>query len=1005
MGFIRQLLQTRSVQTGHPSQSSLAAIFGLGRSSYAGVSVTEDSAMTYSAVFSAIRLLAWSTAMLPLLTYRREGRGKMRATDHPLYPLLKEEANPEMTAFDFRSTLMSHAVGTGNGYAEIEWSKAGVPLALWPLHPRRMTPDRVNGELRYLYQLPDGTTANLPSWRVHHIRGLSGNGVIGYSPVRLAMQAIGLGLATEEFGSRFFGNGARPGLILKHPGELSDKAFDRLKDTWNADHQGLSNSHRVKILEEGMDIETVGVPPEEAQFLETRKFQITEIARWFNVPPHMIADMSGATFSNIEEQGVEFVTYSLGPWLTNVEQALTRDLLMPSEKKVLLIEHLVDGLLRGRTSERFAAYQSALQGGWMSPNEVRERENLNPYDGGDTYLLPMNMTPASGGAGGSGTRDSEGKGLRDWRLVEHDDGDEACTCAACRSVSRETAKRLTTAVLDRQTQERRSLAEDRRQIFEAYVPLYTDVAQRMVRREVQDVERALDKYTRKRNVNDFFLWLVDYYADYRNVLLDAFRPVMMSLAKLIARAVAAELGDPQPTTDEEIASFVDEYLDVFADGAVASSRGQLETVAADATAEGDGVQEYVVDQIKDRLQGWLETKAEQMAKRQAYRAGNGLVIANYTTKSVKKIIWDAKASACAFCSKLDGRVVGIEEYFATSGERLPGGVADTPMLMRSNVRHGPIHRDCDCTVLASERSSTTTGKGQQPGVQTRGSDVAQQISESEAGIADAELIRLSDLAKTKTAERQALRDRVAQLEAGVFPDHVADDERADYLASMRQDLAEIEADHRETVDAWDAAIDTRAKAMKAFRKTSKALFSGGKYKLDVGAADGFSKETEAEVKTATAWLKAFVDNPEVQPPASLWVALTQDARASYSNPKKKIMANGSENASIFVHELGHAIEYSNKAVMDAVGEFYKRRTQGYSEELMSNFGPGYKPDEVAIADQFPHPYVGKKIYSDGASEVISMGLQLMYDNPVKFAREDPDYFALIYDLFRNGDGQ
>jgi HK97 family phage portal protein len=758
MGLLRQLLSTRAVSTGHPSQHSLAAIFGLGRSSYAGVAITDESAMTYSAVFSAIRLLSWSTAMLPLLVYRRQGRGKERATDHPLYPLLHSEANAEMTAFEFRSTLMSHAVGTGNGYAEIEWSNAGVPLALWPLNPRRMTPERVKGELRYLYQLPDGTTANLPSWRVHHIRGLSSNGVIGYSPVRLAMQAIGLGLATEEFGSRFFGNGARPGMIIRHPGELSDTAYDRLRSSWNAEHEGLSNSHRVKILEEGMEIETVGVPPEEAQFLETRKFQVTEIARWFNVPPHMIADMSGATFSNIEEQGVGFVTYSLGPWLTNSEQALSRDLLMPAEKKTLLIEHLVDGLLRGRTSERYQAYQLGLQGGWMSPNEVRERENMNPYDGGDTYLLPMNMAPAS--SAGSGT-----EGARARRAVDHDADDEACGCAACRGDTRSGVSRETgpARALGRAAQERRSLADDRRELMEAYVPLFEDVAARMVRREVQDVQRALDKSMRRRNINNFLSWLTEYYADYRSVLAESFSPIMFSLAQLIARMVASELNEA-PVSQEEITEFVEEYLEAFAAGAAASSQGQIRTVIAEAEVEGNGLQEFVVEKIQNRLQGWLETKARKMGRKQAYRAGNGLIVANYTVKGVRKIEWLTNSGACAFCAKLDGKIVSIEEFFISAGDRLEGGAGDTPMVIRSNARGGPIHDGCSCTIRASEKASTATA----PTGQTRGSDVAKEITESAAGRADAELIRLSGLADTRTAERQALRDRVAQLEAGML---------------------------------------------------------------------------------------------------------------------------------------------------------------------------------------------------------------------------------------------
>ncbi|MEZ4684188.1 MAG: phage portal protein [Caldilineaceae bacterium] len=682
MGFIQQLLTIRAA--GHPSQHSLAAIFGLGRSSYAGVPVTDESAMTYSAVFAAIRLLSWSTAMLPLLTYRRQDRGKVRADDHPLYPLLKEEANPEMTAFDFRSTLMSHAVGRGNGYAEIEWSTSGQPIALWPLNPAKTTAERVNGQLRYLVQLPDGTTANLPSWRVHHIRGLSGNGIVGYSPVRLAMQAIGLGLATEEFGSRFFGNGARPGLIVRHPGQLSDTAFDRLKTSFNADHEGLSNSHRVKILEEGMEIETVGVPPEEAQFLETRKFQVTEIARWFNVPPHMIADMSGATFSNIEEQGVEFVTYSLGPWLTNVEQALTRDLLTPAEKKVLLIEHLVDGLLRGRTSERYAAYQSALQGGWMSPNEVRQRENLNPYEGGDTYLLPLNMAPAGDGD----------PGQRSQRHVDLPD----CGCAACRAVSRET-EILTSSRSQVPSPERRaSLADERRRIMEAYIPLYQDVADRMVRREVQDIRRAFDKHMRKRNMDKFAEWLADYYKELEPVLADAFRPVMLSLAALVAQFVAAELDLEAPTTQDEISEFVDEYLAGFAEGYVASSEGQLRALATDSQNVEGIFAEIFRDKLEERLEEWLLKKAAKVALRQSFQAGNGLIVANYTAKGVERLIWTG--GDCPFCAKLDGKTVSITEFFVTAGEFLAGDGDDTPMLMRSNKRHGPLHGGCDCTVVA-----------------------------------------------------------------------------------------------------------------------------------------------------------------------------------------------------------------------------------------------------------------------------------------------------------------
>jgi HK97 family phage portal protein len=239
--------------------------------SHTGVPVTEESALTLSTVFACARVLGESVAMLPLPTYRkRADGGKERATDHPLYRLLHDAPNPEMTSFEWRETKIVHAALRGNGYSEIEWSKSGRPLALWPLNPAKMEITRApspstgspstssgGGELRYLYTLPDGTVANLPSWRVHHVRGMSGDGIRGYSVVRLAMQAIGLGLGTEEYGARWFGNGARPGLLLKVPGRLSDAAYDRLKKSWNAEHEGLSQAHRVKILEEGLDAMTV----------------------------------------------------------------------------------------------------------------------------------------------------------------------------------------------------------------------------------------------------------------------------------------------------------------------------------------------------------------------------------------------------------------------------------------------------------------------------------------------------------------------------------------------------------------------------------------------------------------------------------------------------------------------------------------------------------------------------------------------------------------------------
>lgn len=689
LGIFSRLLERRT----HPSQHSLAAIFGLHSNTYAGVAVTEDTAMTYSAVYAAVRLLSWTTAMLPLLTYRRRPNGgKDRAVDLAIYNLLKEESNPEMTAFDFRSTLMSHAVGRGNGYAEIEWSNAGQALALWPLNPAKMEPTRTKGELRYLYSLPDGSTANLPAWRIHHVRGLSTNGVVGLSPIRLAMQAIGLGLGTEEYGSRLFSNGAKPGGLVKHPGKLSDTAYERLKKSWNAEQQGLSNAHRTRILEEGMSFENIGVAPEEAQFLETRKFQVTEIARWFNVPPHMIADLEQATFSNIEEMAIGFVQYSLDPWLVNVEQALQRDLLTPTDKKTIFIEHMRDALLRGRIIDRYQAYQTAINAGIMSPNEARERENLNPYTGGDVFLQPLNMAPI--GQAAAQTR------MDGWRAYHHDD----CGCAACHSDQHSDQRRAQGQLraedddsADGETDHTKKWRRSRQKLARDYVPLFGDVAGRMVRREVNDIRRAVNKHLRKRSVADFREWLTAFYDEFASVLIDGFDPVMQTYAAQITTATADELGKDDPGVTDDLRNFIERYLASIAEGYTASSRNQIEALITDAEAEGSDV----AAAIEERLDGWAETRADQVADGQAFEAGNAMAVATYGYFSVRRLIWAASGKSCPFCRRLSGKTAGIEEYLVQKGDTVAGDPGDAPMLVRSNMRHGPLHKGCDCITLAA----------------------------------------------------------------------------------------------------------------------------------------------------------------------------------------------------------------------------------------------------------------------------------------------------------------
>ena len=386
----------------HPQDRTAGSqyTFYMGGSS-AGKSVTERSAMQMTAVYSCVRILAEAVAGLPLHFYKyNEDGSKTKAIDNNLYHLLHDEPNPEMSSFVFRETLMTHLLLWGNAYAQIIRNGKGEIIALYPLMPNKMSVDRdENGHLYYSYQRSqeegkEAGTVILSTRDVLHIPGLGFDGLVGYSPIAMAKNAIGLAIATEEYGAKFFANGAAPSGVLEHPGTIKDPA--RLRENWNSTFGGSANSGKVAVLEEGMKYTPISISPEQAQFLETRKFQINEIARIFRVPPHMVGDLEKSSFSNIEQQSLEFVKYTLDPWIIRWEQSLNRALLNIEEKKTYFFKFNVEGLLRGDYQSRMAGYATARQNGWMSANDIRELENLDkisPEDGGDLYLINGNMLP------------------------------------------------------------------------------------------------------------------------------------------------------------------------------------------------------------------------------------------------------------------------------------------------------------------------------------------------------------------------------------------------------------------------------------------------------------------------------------------------------------------------------------------------------------------------------------------------------------------------------------
>ncbi|CCI63005.1 portal protein [Streptococcus phage Javan122] len=381
-----------------------------------GQNVDEFKAMQTTAVYACVRILSEAIASLPIHVYERTDKGKEKRVDHPLYFLLHDEPNPEMSSFVFRETLMSHLLIWGNAYVQIIRDRSGNIISLYPLLPDKMSVHRDSrGILYYKYQrqteenpnITETGTVILPQEDVLHVPGLGFDGLIGYSPIALAKNAIGMTLATEEYGASFFRNGANPGGVLEHPGILKDPK--RVRDSWNEVYKGVTNAHKVAVLEEGMKYTQIGIPPEEAQFLQTRKFQINEIARLYRIPPHMVGDLEKSSFSNIEQQSLEFVKYTLDPWVVRFEQSFKRALFLPEEKKTHFIKFNVDGLLRGDYQSRMNGYAVGRQNGWLSTNDIRELEDLNllsDEEGGNLYLINGNMTKLKD-AGGFMKQDSE----------------------------------------------------------------------------------------------------------------------------------------------------------------------------------------------------------------------------------------------------------------------------------------------------------------------------------------------------------------------------------------------------------------------------------------------------------------------------------------------------------------------------------------------------------------------------------------------------------------------
>lgn len=374
--------------------------------------VSEDEALRFSAVFSCVRVLSESVAQLPLRVYRKTEKGRVVAEDHHVYKLLHNAPNERQTAFSYWEATLSSLALWGNAYSLIDYdNKSGQITSLWFLNPADVTPRRTEkGGIVYDVRTQQGNKVYL--WdEIFHIPGLSFDGLVGKSVIRTAHNAISQGLAASEYAGRFFENDSTPRGVLETDAFFKDdSAIQRLRKNWNEFYQGTENSHKIAILENGLKFKPLTINPEDAQLLETRKFNRTEIAGIFRVPLHMIGDLDKATFSNIEHQSIDFVKFSLTPWLRRIEQAISLQLFTPKERSKNYAEFITEGMLRGDTKSRYESYRVAIQSGWLSINEVRSLENMSPVQGGDEHYLQMQMVPIGQDSKGGENNNQRNKG-------------------------------------------------------------------------------------------------------------------------------------------------------------------------------------------------------------------------------------------------------------------------------------------------------------------------------------------------------------------------------------------------------------------------------------------------------------------------------------------------------------------------------------------------------------------------------------------------------------------
>jgi len=648
----------------------------LSSSTIAGIEVDEFTALTYTAVWACIRLLAETVATLPCFLYERNSTGRKLKTNHPIHKIFHDQANEELSAMNFREIMMYHLASWGNFYAEKVYDKMQV-RELWPIAPHRVIPFRKNGQIIYEVTINEGDKRYFTREKIYHIPAFGYDGLVGHSPIWKAREAIALGLAAQELGSRFYSSGTNLGGIISLPTSISEKAERNIKDSLLGKYSGLGKSHRIMILEEGMQYERLGIPPNEAQFLETRKFQIEEVCRIFRVKPHMIAHLDRSTYNNIEHESIEFVMHTIRPWLVRIEQAARMQLLRPQERNNLYLEHAIEGLLRADSQSRGEFYNQMSTIGAYCINDIRSKENLPPIENGDEHFVGMNLVPLSR--------------IYDYTdsLIEKKNSMGQNSIENKKAVIYDIRDYWEKEIKTIETAEERGIKE-RKKIESYFRGIIKDHADHIVTKEVKAVKKALQKQFQEKDLTSFNEWLDGFYDDLRDFIRKRMAPVIIPFGEAIFDAAKREVDVSD--IEDDLSTFIEEYLNAGIGRYINSSIGQIRKL----------MKEYGADEIQDiiteRLDEWGETKSDKIADDEAVRCHNAVASMVFLGAGYR-LVWRVTSSdPCAYCRAMNGKVIKKGEYFVKEGDSLNPDGADTPMKITGSKIHPPLHRKCKCTI-------------------------------------------------------------------------------------------------------------------------------------------------------------------------------------------------------------------------------------------------------------------------------------------------------------------